>query len=340
MKKAFGIVSTVLILAILCYIVYKINFFEVYQLIVSANLLFFIFAILAYVLGLIIWNLRLCYLMKPILKKDFWFSMHTLLAGAFFNTVTPGAGIGGEPFRAHFISKKYKKPRSISLGYVLGDRFFQLGVQIFFVIFSVLFVFFYVRISPDLRLLFQGALFFILFVLIVFIYLKFGKSKTSLGQKLKKLYLIPYIKNRFRTPEHFSKYLNSRVKNLSKIFKKVVKNRKNVRVGIFLSLVYWLLRFLVVYFLFLSFGRNINFLSVIIVTTLGEVIGSLSSLPGGLAVTETAMILLFSAMGVPTSLALLIAILNRAISAFFSLFLGGASLIYIRRVTEENGRIF
>jgi hypothetical protein len=318
------------------YVLWDINFYEVYLLIAKANLFYFFIAVLTMFVSFLVWNFRWTYTFRPVFKGDFGFLLHILFAGAFFNTVTPGAGIGGEPFRAHYLAKKYKKPRSLVFAYVLGDSFFKTAVLAFFIVFSVFFVLIFVKISSHLKLILELVLVFVIVMAAIILYLTFKKSHFKLGVLFKKLYFLRCIKKRFKTQEAFCEYLDTRMETFSKVFKKVVKNRNNLIVGISLSVVYWILHFLVAYFLFLSFDYRVNFLSVIIVFTLGEIIGNLSVAPGGIGVVETSTTLLFSAMGIPLALAFLVSFLTRVINYFFALVIGGWSLMKLRRLFNGN----
>jgi uncharacterized protein (TIRG00374 family) len=73
----------------------------------------------------------------------------------------------------------------------------------------------------------------------------------------------------------------------------------------------------------------VNFLSVIIVVTLGTIIGDLSFSPAGAGFNEVTMVLLFTAMNIPVALALVVVLFSRIIYYFFSLVVGGLSLITI-----------
>ncbi len=338
MKKWWSLIFTVAIIFLLIWVLKDINFYEVYLLIVQANLIWFALAIITSASTFVVWNFRSMYIIRPYVKVDFWFYMKVLLAGAFFNTVTPGAGVGGEPFRAHFISSKYKKPHSKVLGYILGDTFFRMAALFIFIIFSVLFVLVYVQIPSTLKLILEIVLFLVLVGIGSTIFLLFKRLKLNIGAWFRKLHRFKFFRERFETEDHFVQYINKRVDSFSGVFRKVVRNKNNLLVGLSLSFLFWILNFLTAYFLFLSFGYPVNFLSVIIVFTLGNIIGSLSPVPGGIGVVESIMTLLYSAMGILPSLALLAAFLQRIIYYFFSLFVGGWSLINLRR-KFNNGKL-
>ena len=340
MKKWGGLFFTVIILILLVYVLWGINFYEVYLLLEKANLIFVGLAILCTAMTFLVWNLRWMYILNPFFKVDFWFFLHVLLAGSFFNTVTPGAGIGGEPFRAHFLAKKYKKPSNKVLGYVVGDTFFRMVALIVFVVFSVLFVLVYVKISANLRLILEAILIFVFLSVGISLFLILKKLKFNIGAVFKKLYWFGFVKKRFESSDEFVKHLNKRIKGFAGIFRKVVKNKNNIVVGVILSFIFWIFNFLTAFFLFLAFGFHVNFLSVIVVFTLGSIIGSLSPAPGGMGVVEGSMTLLYSAMGITAPLAILVVFMQRIIYYFFSLFLGGISLIRLRILFGEGEKPF
>lgn len=331
MKRVWSIFFTLIIVALLGYVVKDINFYEVYLLVSHANLIWFSLAFLSTAGTFVVWNYRWAYMLRRYVRPKYWFLMKVLLAGSFFNTVTPGAGIGGEPFRAHFISQEYRRPKTKVLGYILGDTFFRMASLAVFIVFSVLFVLFFVQIGHTLKLILEGILVFILVSFGVVIFLILKKLDFDFGSLFKIFYKLKFVRGRFGSEKDFVHYLNRKISSFSGIFRKVVKRKENLVMGFLLSFVFWGLNFLCAYLLFLAFGMKVNFLSVIIVFTLGNIIGSISPVPGGVGVVESSMTLLYSAMGIAPSLALLVSFLQRMTYYFFSLFLGGMSLIDLRR---------
>ena len=79
-----------------------------------------------------------------------------------------------------------------------------------------------------------------------------------------------------------------------------------------------------------------SFLIVLVVVSLGLLIGAISIFPGGIGVVESTMVLLYSTMGINFSAALLVAFLSRMIYYFFSIFVGGLSLIYLRMTINNK----
>lgn len=332
----FSVISTLVILTLLVIVLRKIDFYEVYLLIASTNPWWFILAVFSTFMTFIVWNIKWRYIFKPVFKGNFWFMLKVLFAGAFYTTLTPDAAISGEPFKAYYLAKKYKKPKSKVLGYVLGDKFFQLILLGIFAFFSIMFIFVYVKISPTLKYILQGVL--VVIVLLSFALLFIAKRKVGFkpGVLFKRLHFIKFLKKRFKTPDDLANFINKEIKIFSRNYRKVLMKPKNLVVGFGLSIIFWMFTFLTGYFLFLAFDWKVNFLTVVIVFTLGNLMGSLSPSPGGVGVAEGSMFLLYTAIGVFPIIALLVALLNRMIYYFFSLVIGGWCLINIRN--ELNGK--
>ena len=334
MKKWINILATIIVLGLLIFILRDINFYEVYVLLAEANTFWLILAILATGGTFVASTFNLKQIFKKILKFDFFYFMKVILTGAFFNTVTPSAGIGGEPFKAHYLAEKYKKPKSELLGGVLAEGFFRMVIFFTFVLLSILFVFMFVRISNNLKLILEGVLLFIFASSFIVLLTIFKKSHSNWKLFFKKLYWFRFVKKRFETEEAFMNYARVKAGTFYYSFKKVIMNKRTFVIGLLYGLGFWFCNFLTAYFLFLAFGYNFNFFLVIIVFSLAQVIGSLAPVPGGIGVVEGSRMLLYTAMGVPFSVALLVAFLQRIIYYFFSLFLGGMSLVHLKMFAD------
>ncbi len=338
-KTAKRVISLIVILAFIgiLYLILKgIDFYELYLIFSNGDLLWLSLAVLSTFMTFIVWNLRWNFLYTKLFKGNFWFLLNVLLAGAFFNSITPGAGIGGEPFRAHFLAKKFKKSKTSMLAYVIADKFYQLMILAFFAIFSIFFILIYVEISNTLKLILEGLLTFVLISVGFTLYFTLRKMHFNIGAFFKRLHFFSFVNGRFKKPEDFEHFINKEIRIFADTFRKSVKNKKTMIGAFFLAFLFWLFNYLTAYFLFLAFGFHVNFLSIIIVVTLGNIIGALTILPGGIAATEVTMTLLYSAMGVIKPIALLVAFLTRIIYYFFSFPVGALSLWYIRRVIKES----
>ncbi|MBI2044952.1 flippase-like domain-containing protein [Candidatus Pacearchaeota archaeon] len=329
------------VIAVLLYLLLKdIDFYEVYLILTYANFNYILLAFIFTGMTFVVWNIRWSFLFSKVFEGDFWFLLNVLLAGAFFNTITPGAGIGGEPFRAHFLAKRYKKSQTTMLAYVISDKFYQLITLAVFSVFSILFILVYVNISNTLKYILEGALIFVLGFSGITFYLIARKLNFSWGGLAKKLHFLKSLRRRFKHEDHLEKFVNNKISIFARVFRKSVKNKKHMAEAFFLALSFWICTYLTSYFLFLAFKQDVNFLSVIIVVTLGTLVGAFALVPGGIAVTEISMTLLFSAMGIPIAFAFIISLLTRLIYYVYSIPIGAISLWYIRKVThEEKGKL-
>ena len=326
-----------LVIASLLYFLLKdINFIELYLILKYARPTYIILAFLSVGLTYFVWAIRWTYVFGRVFRGDYWFLINMLLAGTFVNTITPGPAVGGEPVRAHFLSKRYKKSTTSMLAIVLSDKFYQLIVLAILSIFGIFFIFIYFKISNTLKYVLEGVLLLVLVISGMAIYVLLRKFNFNIGHIFKKLHFFAFFKKKFKKEEEIEKFINTKMKIFLTIFRKSVKNKKVMAQAFFLAILFWLFNFLATYFLFLAFGFKINFLFVVIVVPLGIVIGDLSFSPGGIGITELTMTLLFSAMGIFVPLALLVSFLSRIIYYFFSLVLGSCSLWYLKRVTHDS----
>lgn len=329
-KGAFRIFLTIIVLTLVIYVLKDIDFFEIYLILSQINPLYLLLAFFSCMLSFVLWNFRLRSSLREMIHIGYFKLLPFLFTGFFIDMITPLSGIGGEPVKAYFLSKEYKKSKTKIMGCTLADKFFNIFVFVIFIILSLLFFIIYLDISKNTKLILEISLFFIFLFLFLVAYLIWRKSSLDIGWIIKILYRFKFIKKRFSNLSKFESYFKTRLKNLAKLFKKVIMNKRRFYFAIFISLLIWLLNFLVSYFLFLAFGFHVNFISVAIVVTLGYFIGDISPVPGGIGLIEGMMFLLYSAMGVFGPLALAVALISRVIYYFFTLFLGGLALIYLR----------
>jgi len=131
-----------------------------------------------------------------------------------------------------------------------------------------------------------------------------------------------------------SKFTSKFVESLSSSYDVIKKSTRGpiVFYASGLTVIFWLLEALSVYFVLLSFGiESIEFLKVIPIYATSLMLGFLSFLPMGLGVVEGSLAGFFSLQGIEASLALTIVIIIRiftrwygVIVGFFALKLSGA----------------
>ncbi|MBI2630406.1 flippase-like domain-containing protein [Candidatus Pacearchaeota archaeon] len=330
MKRGYKALVLIVILLLVFLALRNINFAETYNLLKTIKLSYFGIALLLSFLAVLVWNLRFKYLMNDIVKGKFFFLLIALFSGTFVNSITPGATVGGEPIRAYYIGKEYKKPKSKILGIVFADKAVNMMVFSFFVILSILFVFIYFAIPSYLKVIFGIAIGVVCIFLFLFFIFISKNLKINFSRISRFFYKFSLIKRKFRSIEKFNSYLSKRLNNIIQAFSSSLKNKNKLFLSIILSVIYWLLTYLVSYFIFLSFDERINFAYVIVVVTLGYLIGDFSPSPGGAGFVEGIMFVLYSVMGIAPSLAFINALLTRLIYYFYNLGIGGLCLAYLR----------
>jgi len=328
MKKVYRFIFAIIVIFLLIYILINIDFIEIYNIMFQLKPIYLILAFLSYFISFLFFNLRSMYSLSWIIPKpNYFFFLKNTFAGAFINIVTPGAQVGGEPFKAHFLSKKYKKSKAKLLGAIFADRAIHGLVSLGFMLFSILFLLNFIMIPKEIRIILETTLVFLIVFLFILIILNLKKIRFNLKLFFKKFGWL----NPFRNDPKFKKGFWRKMGTFAKSFKRTIKDKKIISVAIFLSLLYWITNYLVSYFLFLSFGFKINFFLVVAVFSLGNLIGEFSPSPGGIGVIEGFGVFFYTILGINFSIALMVTLLTRIILYFYAILIGGISLLNLEK---------
>lgn len=109
------------------------------------------------------------------------------------------------------------------------------------------------------------------------------------------------------------------------------KKKRSSIFALMAGLMYWLGDITCFYFVFLSFGYHIHIGVLIFGYCIASFLGMISFIPGGLGVTEGTMGLLYSALGVPASLALMSVLVFRFFSFWILIPFGLYSFISLNK---------
>jgi uncharacterized protein (TIRG00374 family) len=333
MKRYAKFIFALVILALLIYFLINIDFLEIYNVLQEMGTLYFSIAFISYSLTFLIFSIKSQYALKLVIKPSFWFFLKATLAGVFINTITPGAQVGGEPLRAYILKRKYKKPFAKIFGAIFADKIISTLVALFFIIFSILYLITYIPLPWWIKIIFQAFLFFVFLVFAIIPLFRLRKARSNLKNIFKKSKFITWL-NPLKNNEKLKREIGKGVGDFTKSFKKAISNKKIFFWVLTFSFVYWILNYLVSYFLFLSLGFEINFILVIIVVSLGNLIGVFSPSPGGVGFIEGFMIFLYSIIGIDFATAVVVSLLSRVILYFHAIILGGASLVYVETSLE------
>ena len=131
--------------------------------------------------------------------------------------------------------------------------------------------------------------------------------------------------NRITKLKFFSKYID----NMSE-FHEVVKKSTNVKAAticILLALTYWFIISAAAYYTLIAFDVNLlDYLKVLAIYATSTLLGAISFIPGGIGITEGSIAGLFTLNGVDISTALILGVMIRALTLWYSVGVGFISL--------------
>ena len=123
----------------------------------------------------------------------------------------------------------------------------------------------------------------------------------------------------------FSKY----VENISE-FNEVIKKSTNVKVAticILLALTYWFMVSAAAYYTLIAFDVNVlDYLTVLAIYTTSILLGAISFVPAGIGVAEGSIAGLFTLNGIDVSTALILSVMIRVLTLWFSVSVGFIAL--------------
>jgi uncharacterized protein (TIRG00374 family) len=133
--------------------------------------------------------------------------------------------------------------------------------------------------------------------------------------------IFEFILKRVTKTKFFSKYSE----NISDSYE-IVRNSTTPQISSIsfgLSVLYWIIISVAVHFILLSFGiESISILKTISIYSSSVIIGAISFIPGGLGITEGSLIGLFSLEGIDISLALILSVMIRILTMWYSVSIG------------------
>jgi hypothetical protein len=266
---------------ILGYLLIQIDFsemFEIFDRIPWYLLILFLFASIPVV---VISNIEWQYLLKKQnIHVSFLYSMKNIFIGYFFGFITPG-GIGGYT-RAVYLKDESNNPLEICV--------FNIGIIntidiITLFLISIIGAFIYSRIYP---VLFYGLIFFCLIWFILLGILIHQKTWTG----------ILSILLRFTMFKPYHKWMKTSVHHL----KESLPTKTQVLTTGVLSLIGWILRFSVFYVVIRSFSIEIDYISVVLIIAIANIIAMIPISIYGLGTREAVLLSFFSLYSISANL--------------------------------------
>lgn len=288
------------------------------------------------------------------------------LAGSFLDSTTPGARVGGEPLKAHYLSRFLKRPKSECLATVVMEKVTNLSVLGIIAMISLIFVLALVELKFKLwiSLTLLLTLISVGYLLAFMVWLGHRRRRqsrmemeivnmgegpeeregTSQFQRPWLLRLLSHLwnwgpahrrlKTRFPIPEALEEYVHERIDNFTSSIRLVGRRRDLVMANLVLAAIMWLVVFGRTYALFVGFDSDIYYSEVAVIVTISIMLSYLAFTPGGLGVTEVVLLTLYVAFGVEKSIAAAVAILDRFIYYGFGIGLGYCALRKLEKAEE------
>ena len=225
------------------------------------------------------------------IKKSF-----LLFLGGMSMTITPGHV--GELIKSQLIKTIYNIPRTKTAPIIFVEKFYDLTGAIIASIIGI------IILGMDASLILISVS-----ILIVIIFLIYYRP------------IFEFILKRVTKTKFFSKYSE----NISDSYE-IVRNSTTPQISSIsfgLSVLYWIIISVAVHFILLSFGiESISILKTISIYSSSVIIGAISFIPGGLGITEGSLIGLFSLEGIDISLALILSVMIRILTMWYSVSIG------------------
>lgn len=314
MKKLFGIVLGILLFF---GVIFFFGGIEVINILLNANLGYFLLALLIQVCIIFLhaWRLKII-LSTQKYNLKFGKLFKILISGMAVNLLTPIIRMGGEPLKIYYLTKN-KIPVTKSTAAVI----IEITVELisFYVPLLILIVFLSTSKFISTNFLYGS------FILFVILGAGFFFSFRILLDKNKIEYFIrKYVQRFFKNKKISGKNISLSLKNLlhsRELFLKIFS----------LSLFSRFLEFLRIYFIFLAINFPVPFTLILTVWVLEILFSSIPWLPGGLGLVEGGIISGLLILGIPAAISSSMLLLDRFISFWFIVIIGLTSLYYLNK---------
>ena len=219
----------------------------------------------------------------------------TIIAN-FGDMISPGARVGGEPFRAFFVKKKRRnvKVNDLAASIVL-DRIYNTAVFFVIAIISIFYIFFNYSFSLKLH---APLLLVFAITSTALVFVGYSLYKTKKGARvlvkfskfiIKKLSHTRFwagLKKKYGSQKKIQKYISSQIRQFFKDIDYFIREGWLWTKGTGVSLLYWLAIFLQAFIFFKAVGVQIFFSIVVIIIVISNFAGLIAFLPSGMGITE------------------------------------------------------
>ncbi len=307
------------------------GFGDVTETLIKARKEYLFLALATTILALFVRGIRWSSYLRAVgCKTRFGTVFSTLLAGCFFENVTP-ARIG-EFFRPLILRSKDKTSISMTMPTVLVERILDLGVSSIIAFLGILLM---LDLQPSLRsALVIGILAMAVLIGLVLFLPKVLGFVIRQGLKAARALRIGWRKEVVQEMSDATTVMEEGVYAL-------LRNKSATMLGLMLTVLLWLLNGLRLCFVLKSLDLNVSLFQATVVVVLTILLATASMIPFGHGTAELAMssILASSSLGFPVALSVSAAIIDKLLAVWFIVLIGGivgSGLGYFKLVGEKK----
>ena len=150
--------------------------------------------------------------------------------------------------------------------------------------------------------------------------------------------LFKFIRKRFDSYQIFEELVITGIAEFEKTYKSIMKDRKILSTDIGLSVLIFASIYLKTYMIFQSVGYDITIADLIVSLSLILWLISILPIPGGLGIKELIMVGIYSMVGIPITIAVIVSLIDRVIYLFFVIFIAYAAIFIMRLFHIGQGK--
>ncbi len=338
MKPKPGDIVFALRLIAIVIVLWLINFDELKQIMRSVSLDCVVLAVSLELSAFLVWALKWKFLVDKLEKVKFTTIFLGLMAGNFFSTNEIRARTFGGFGRARFL-------RAVTHNRIYAECYAtiamdQTGNNFVFsslVIFSMLNVFLFLNIPRWLSLTMEGVA-LIIFLLALAAFLSRRKVDETavvrfLRPKLQQIYdfsIFKFVRNRFDTYTKFEETIVSSLAKFAQTYKELLKDRGTLVRDVGLSVIMYAFIYSKDGVLIRGAGYDISVPHLMVALSIIFWVNSVVPIPKGLGFKELVMTGVYTMVGVPINIAVIVSLVHRAIYLFFVIVVSYVAVVFLR----------
>jgi len=323
-KAVFLAALAIVLMALAGWFLKRESFYQMFETIRSANHLLIALAIAIYFLSVGIWATRWQAALSFINSRIGFGARYLILcATIFFNNITPGVRVGGDPFgRVYMLNKLENTSYSSGMASIIGDHALDPLVVVSFLMAGL--VLHFGKGSLQLSVILIAAWALAAFVTAFTPRLFFKRRIAVKGVSSITSRVLGWFGKRGKVQET----MGGIEAFYSSSYATIDKWKKVLSIGS-LTLLLWALDVFRLYTIFLALGYHPSISMLLVASSLPAIVGLIPFLPGGLVLIEGSLISIFTLFGVPLNLAMAATLIERGISFVLSTIVGAVIFSYL-----------